>query len=582
MNQEDFSCIGSYQNPSMGIFVGWISHKDSFSASMPVWNENSDIALIFSGENFMPNDAMTRLKNAGHEFDGSSADYLVHLYEENGDGFFELLNGWFSGLLIDLRRKRVVLFNDRFGMSKVCYHENGEEFLFSSEAKALLAVKPYLREFDPEGLGQYLGCNCTLEGKTLFKGISRLPAAAMWSWRGPGVLRKQRYFNPKCWEELPVVQEAVFFETFKETFSKILPLYFDSEQIAMSLTAGLDTRMIMAFLKREPGELPCFTFGGFSRETLDIKRAREVAQLCHQPHQVIRLQQEFFPKFPELAQETVYISDGSLDVCCSHDLYFNRIAREIAPIRMTGKFGSEVVRDRSMFKRAPLNLELLGQDCKSYVGAAFNQLEELKSGHPLTMSAFNELPWNEHGKLIVEQSQLTLRTPYMDNDLVKLFYQAPLNVRCGNHAQLRLIEDSNPGLRRILTNRGTAGSSNPVVSKFSQIFYYSLLKADYTYLYALPNWLAKLARIGASIGLERIFLGYQKFEHYRLWLRDELSHFVMQILLDERTLRRSFFNRRFLERIVSGHIHQGDNYLNEINKALTLELISRQLLEGWS
>jgi asparagine synthase (glutamine-hydrolysing) len=548
---------------------------------MPVLNEKEDVALIFDGENFADLDLINELKAKGHKIEGERAGYLIHLYEEKGDDFFRSLNGWFSGLLIDLRVNKAVLFNDRFGMRKIYYYESKEAFYFASEAKALLAVRPELREFDQAGLGQYLGANCTLGSQTLFKGVSRMPAAAEWTWHGPGALRKKVYFNPKSWEKQPILDIESFYKEFKETFLRVLPRYFNSDRVAMSLTAGLDTRMIMACLTPESKQLPCFTFGGVTGETLDIVRAREVAQASQQPFQVIRLEKDFFSDFGELAKKTAFISDGCLDVCCSHDLYFNRIVRQIAPIRMTGKFGSEVVRNRSMFKPAAINKNMFHSDFGTWVDEGVMALAEVRNDHPLTMSVFKELPWNEHGRLAVEQSQLELRSPYMDNDLVRLVYRAPDAVRTSDRLQLRLIEDCSPELRAILTNRGTAGSSNYLTSKFLHLFYSGLLKADYIYLYAFPHWMTGVASRLPSLGFERLFLGRQKFEHYRLWLREELADFVQDVLLDERTLQRPLLNRDFIKKMVFKHIRGEANYFTEINKALTLELISRQLLENW-
>ena len=52
-----------------------------------------------------------------------NASYLVHLYEELGAGFLERVNGWFSGILVDLREKKVVIFNDRYGISRIYFHQ---------------------------------------------------------------------------------------------------------------------------------------------------------------------------------------------------------------------------------------------------------------------------------------------------------------------------------------------------------------------------------------------------------------------------------------------------------------------------
>jgi asparagine synthase (glutamine-hydrolysing) len=81
----------------------------------------------------------------------------------------------------------------------------------------------------------------------------------------------------------------------------------------MSLTGGLDSRMIMACLNPLPGELPCYPFGGM-KDMLDITIARKVAEVCHQNHTVLRLGSSFFTEFPQLAEKTMYVTDGCLDV----------------------------------------------------------------------------------------------------------------------------------------------------------------------------------------------------------------------------------------------------------------------------
>ena len=118
----------------------------------------------------------------------------------------------------------------------------------------------------------------------------------------------------------------------------------------MSLTGGLDTRMIMAWQKSEPGSLPCYTFGSMLRENHDVRVARRVAQACHQPFQVITADQEFLSKFAHYAERAVYLTDGCVDVSRSPDVYMNEKARQIAPVRMTGNYGGELLRRVRTFK----------------------------------------------------------------------------------------------------------------------------------------------------------------------------------------------------------------------------------------
>ena len=118
----------------------------------------------------------------------------------------------------------------------------------------------------------------------------------------------------------------------------------------MSLTGGLDTRMIMAWQKSQPGALPCYTFGGMFRDCQDVTLSRQVASMCDQPHQVITAGDEFLDRFPHYAERAVYLTDGCVDVSRSPDVYLNEKARAIAPVRMTGNFGGEILRRVRTFK----------------------------------------------------------------------------------------------------------------------------------------------------------------------------------------------------------------------------------------
>ena len=79
-------------------------------------------------------------------------------------------------------------------------------------------------------------------------------------------------------------------------------------------------------------------------------RGREVAAACGQPHHVIPLGRDFFDDFATYAERTVFLTDGCLDITGSHELYFSQRARNISPIRITGNYGSEVLRSVTTFK----------------------------------------------------------------------------------------------------------------------------------------------------------------------------------------------------------------------------------------
>jgi asparagine synthase (glutamine-hydrolysing) len=504
----------------------------------------------------------------------------VHLYEELGDKFFGSLNGWFSGILVDLRQSRSVLFNDRYGLKRIYYHQNSDGFYFASEAKALLKVLPRLRQLNMTSLGEFFSCGCPLQNKTLFSGISMLPGGSAWTFCPGREIRKDSYFSPAVWESQAPLSSADYYEKLKETWVRILPRYFrGKERVAMSLTGGVDGRMIMAWANRPPDALPCYTFGGMFRDCFDVKIARHVARICQQPHQVIPVGRDFLSQFPVLAEKTVYITDGAMDVSASPDLFVNRVAREIAPVRLTGNYGQEILRSAVAFGPRALYDEVFDQDFRSLVRAASQTYSSELTPRRLSFVAFKQVPWYHYSRLALELSQLALRSPYLDNDLVALAFQAPVHLGTTNELSLRLISDGNPTLGRIATDRGVVYPPLPVITQLKHLYQEFTFKAEYACDYGMPQWLARFDHTVGPFHLERFFLGRHKFYHFRLWYRDELSEYLKDVLLDPRTRARSYLNGRRLEEIVNSHIKGFRNYTSEIHRVLTSELIQRQLIE---
>jgi asparagine synthase (glutamine-hydrolysing) len=195
-----------------------VAHENSFGAEQPFFNERGDVVLLLSGECFVDQETRAGLRQKGHELGQAAGSWLVHLYEEEGDRFFEKLNGLFSGLLIDKRQAKAFLFNDRYGLERLYWHETEDAVFFASEAKALLRVLPELRAFDQEGVTQFLTFGCTLGHRTLFRGIELLPGASVWSFEN-GKCQRRRYFSPETWEAQPKLAMESFESEFQKTFT---------------------------------------------------------------------------------------------------------------------------------------------------------------------------------------------------------------------------------------------------------------------------------------------------------------------------------------------------------------------------
>src|SRR6267142_1879754 len=489
MMHEKFYTSGFYSAPALGIYASWVALENSFAAGQVFLNEQRDVALILSGECFADGEDLVELERGGHDFGEERGDWLVHLYEEEGESFFGKLNGLFSGLLIDKRKKCAFLFNDRYGVERIYVHEAEDTLYFASEAKALLRVLPQLRAFDEEGVAQFLAFGSTLEWRTLFRGTSVLPGGSLWHFEGRS-RSKRRYFTPVDWEKQEPLTAEDFEAEFQETFKRILPRYFEAETaIGISLTGGLDTRMIMASRPVTNEKQACYTFGGENGETLDAQLATRIAESCGLEHRILRIGPDFFSDFATHADRTVYLTDGCFGVLGAHEMYLNRMARELAPVRLTGNFGSEVLRSMSTFKPMDLSRELLNPEFESRVNFAENALSN-SSQHPVTFATFREIPWNLFGSLAAGRSQVSFRTPYLDNEIVRLAFRAPEIFRRTSVPALRFVKKTSPSLGKIPTDRGLMADAPRITGAARHFFSAVVFKLEYHTNEGLPNWLS--------------------------------------------------------------------------------------------
>jgi asparagine synthase (glutamine-hydrolysing) len=316
------------------------------------------------------------------------------------------------------------------------------------------------------------------------------------------------------------------------------------------------------------------------RECEDVKVARRVAQVCGQPHEVIVAGQDFLKQFPRYAERTVYISDGCADVSLCPDVYIYERARRIAPVRLTGNLGGEVLRGVVAFKASDRVSSLFSSDLRAPIHAAGDVYARTVATHPVSFAVFRQAPWHHFGTLALEQMQLSPRTPYLDNDLVKAAYAAPADLNASTEACLRLIADGNPSLRDIPTDRGVGGAADGILAAAARTWHAFLFRAEYAYDYGMPHWLARADRVLSPLRLERLFLGRHKFYHFRTWYRRQLSEYVQEVLLDPRSLQRAYVAPDQVRAIVQGHVGGQGNYTIEIHKLLTLELLHRAFVDS--
>jgi asparagine synthase (glutamine-hydrolysing) len=219
----------------------------------PLANEDRTIWITFDGEIYNKGQLINQLEK-NHTFDtDSSAEVVVHSYEENGPSCVNQFNGMFAFNLWDSATKKLFCARDRFGMKPFCYYKCPNMFLQASEIKALLKAPSVPKKPNESIVYDYLmtAHNDHTED-TFFAGIKRLlPAHHMFV--DQNGVRVRRYWNPTK----PYITDRLV-EDDQSYASKFRELLRDSVRISLPtslpvgtyLSGGIDSTSI-AYLVNE-------------------------------------------------------------------------------------------------------------------------------------------------------------------------------------------------------------------------------------------------------------------------------------------------------------------------------------------
>jgi len=287
----------------------------------------------------------------------------------------------------------------------------------------------------------------------------------------------------------------------------------------------------------------------------------------------VRLQRDFLERFPEHAEKTAYVSDGYGGICLTHEVYLNRIASGISPVRLTGNFGSEVFRGVSTFKELPLQKEWYQGELSQELGQVGEWRDPVIGQSSARFAAFREIPWKLATSLHLANSQLQIRTPYLDNELLRLACTSPSNIS-GSFKPAALVECLRPALLKIQTDRGESGTNFRMTEMFRRLWYEGTFKLDYWATEGTPH---PLTYPVDRWRVNRFLPGRHKYLDYRQWLRGPLRGYSEDMLGSSNTFVAGLVGRRVVTGILNDHLTGARNTLTDLSALMNLELINKCL-----
>jgi asparagine synthase (glutamine-hydrolysing) len=257
-----------------------LSIIDLHTGDQPVYSEDQSIVAMINGELYNFREVREDLEKRGHKFvTRTDVEIVPHLYEEYGEDFVDHINGMFAISLWDSRRKRLILARDRYGEKPLYYGVFDGKLIYGSEPKAMLAHPSVTRELDSEAFRQYLSFDYVPAPKSIYKGISKLPAAHIMTVEN-GDIHVRRYWNLTFEKNGRIRSLQQSAADLRELLSDAVRMRLVADvPLGILLSGGVDSSAVAAFaVQNAPETVRTFSIG-FSEDSFDETRyARMVAK----------------------------------------------------------------------------------------------------------------------------------------------------------------------------------------------------------------------------------------------------------------------------------------------------------------
>jgi asparagine synthase (glutamine-hydrolysing) len=309
----------------------------------PITGADGRVTVVQNGEIYNHELLRRELERRGHRFrTRSDTEVLLHLYEEHGLGFLELLRGMFALALWDRGEERLVLARDAFGIKPLYYWKHGDELSFASELRALACQPGFPREIDPRSVEAYLAFNSIPGPLTVFRAARKLTAGHWLMWQD-GRVRSGRWARPA-----PAPAGAVRREPARELAAELRDRLRDSVRahlvsdvpVGVLLSGGIDSSALTALAAQE-SSTPVQTFSiGFPERSFDeLSRARLVARRYGTRHHELVVR----PNAAELLPQIATAFDEPLGDSSALPTYLvSRLAAEHVKVVLSGEGGDEL------------------------------------------------------------------------------------------------------------------------------------------------------------------------------------------------------------------------------------------------
>jgi asparagine synthase (glutamine-hydrolysing) len=334
--------VGLHVEDGVALGAARLSILDVAGGHQPMSVNGGAVTVAQNGEIYNYLELQRELTSHGIRLQTScDTEVIAHLYAREGESAFRRLRGMFAIAIWDARERRLVLVRDRVGKKPLYYCRTGNELLFGSEAKAILAVLERVPDVSAAALLGFLTFGCTSGDDSIFSGISRLTPGSTMTIAADGSAATSRYWewpSPGPTDALPH-DEAL--ERLRTELAEAVRIRLRSDvPLGAFLSAGIDSATVLALMARQSSRpVKTFTIGFGDRDYDELDGARDTAAFFGADH----TEWIVTPDCVRVAERLAYFYDEPFaDASAIPSYYVSELARRHVTVVLTGDGGDEL------------------------------------------------------------------------------------------------------------------------------------------------------------------------------------------------------------------------------------------------
>ncbi len=322
----------------------------SKEANQPFTDLTERYSIVFNGEIYNYQELKEELISEGVSFTTTSdTEVLLNLYIKHGSECLEKLNGFFAFGIYDKKDDSLFIARDRMGIKPLLYYFDGEQFIFSSELKAILTFN-IKKEIDKASLFNYLQFNYIPTNNSILEGVKKLKPGHFIFIKGTNKLSDK--IEEQLYYELPFNQEATL-QTNAMNYGKaqemLCNLLDDAVQkrlisdvpVGTFLSGGVDSSIISLLAKRHKPDLKTFSIGYKDEPFFDeTSYANAVAKKIGSNHQVFSLSNDDL--YENLNNILDYIDEPFADSSAIAVYLLSKYTKEHVTVALSGDGADEM------------------------------------------------------------------------------------------------------------------------------------------------------------------------------------------------------------------------------------------------